>query len=298
MMKFKQLGGLAFLVMFFVLLAGCSDDSTGPEVIENSVAISSGPEGADAFWALELPSGLLVTGSRDTTLTEMDPGVYELKWGYSAGWSDIPEDSSQELLAGESISFTGDYGYHISGAVTPDILMGNFKFVYESMSPGFLMGLLSPDYRTIILQDTFDDWQDSENPLAEMYFDYETTETIHANLFGGLGGFDESGLNIPPIDSISISVWDKDGAWDLVDEGVDYFGGRGAYMARYNVLMHFYKPDGNRFEIDQTFEVYVVQEEDDLFYLLGVRGLGYWGQSNSKAATDRTTYDQVLSLYR
>lgn len=156
---------------------------------------------------------------------------------------------------------------------TPDILMSNFQIIYEGMDSGEYEAMLHPDYRTILLQSTFDDWQDSDTPLTELYFDHDSEVQIHRNIFEGLGGVNEAGLAIPPIDSISVSVMDKEGAWDNVEESEEYFGGRGAYFARYNLLMHFNKPDGSRFEVDQTVDFFVVKGDDDLWYMLGQRGI-------------------------
>ncbi len=158
-------------------------------------------------------------------------------------------------------------------AVTPDILMSNFKIIYEDMDSGEYEDMLDPDYRTVLLQSTFDDWENSDTPLTELYFDHDSEVQIHRNIFEGLFGVDENGLTIPPIDSISVSVMDKEGAWDVVEESEEYFGGRGAYFARYNLLMHFNKPDGSRFEVDQTVDFFVLKGSDDLWYMLGQRGI-------------------------
>lgn len=155
---------------------------------------------------------------------------------------------------------------------TPDILMSNFKVIYEGMNAGDYEALLHHDYRTILLQDTFDDWADSDTPLEQMYFDHDSEVQIHRNMFEGLGGVNEEGTTIPPIDSISVSVMDKEGIWAPVEDSEEYFGERGAYFARYNLLMHFYKPDGNRFEVDQTVDFFVIQGDDDMWYMLGQRG--------------------------
>ena len=156
--------------------------------------------------------------------------------------------------------------------ITPDILMSNFKIIYESMVATDYEEMLHPDYRTILLQSTFDDWEDSDTPLTELYFDYSSEVQIHRNIFEGLGGVDEGGNTIDPIDSISVSILDKEGAWDNVEESEEYFGGRGAYYARYNLLMHFNKPDGSRFEVAQAVDFFVIQGDDDMWYMLGQRG--------------------------
>ncbi len=155
---------------------------------------------------------------------------------------------------------------------TADVLMSNFKTIYEGMNSTEYEEMLHPDYRTILLQSTFDDWEDSDSPLLEMYFDHDSEVQIHRNIFEGLSGVDEAGLVIPPIDSIVVNTLDKESAWEPVEESEEYFGGRGAYYARYRLVMHFNKPDGSRFEVNQTVDFFVVQGSDDLWYMIGQRG--------------------------
>ncbi len=183
-------------------------------------------------------------------------------------------------------------------SLTPDIFMSNFKLVYEDMLPEEYESMLSPDYRTVVLQYTFDDWEDSDNPLTALYFDHEQTVGIHRNLFGNVEGEDERGMVVPPIESISIAILEKEGAWQVADDSIDYFGGRGAYFARYNLLMHFNKPNGTRFEVDQTVDFYVLQGVDDNWYLLGIDCSPYRNKTTAPTGTDTVTYDGLHSLYR
>ncbi len=157
--------------------------------------------------------------------------------------------------------------------INPDVLMENFEIIYEAMDFDGFEDILHQDYRTVLLQSTFDVWEQSDTPLAELFFDHDTEVQIHQNIFSGIGGVNEFGVAIPPIDSISVSVLDKEGAWILVEDSEEYFGGRGAYFARYNLLLHFNKPNGDRFEVDQTVDFFVIQGSDELWYMLGQRGM-------------------------
>jgi len=157
-------------------------------------------------------------------------------------------------------------------AVTPDILMDNFKLTYEAMNSGDYEAMLHPDYRTILLQTTFDDWAQGDNPLDEMFFDHDAEVQIHRNIFEGLGGVDEIGNTIPPIDSITVTIMEKNGVWEPVEETEEYFGGRGAYWAQYSLLMHFNKPDASRYEVNQIVDFFVIQGSDELWYMLGQKG--------------------------
>lgn len=157
-------------------------------------------------------------------------------------------------------------------ATTPTILMSNFKLTYEAMNSSDYENMLHQDYRTILLQSTFDDWAQGDNPLEEMYFDHDSEVQIHRNIFEGLGGVNEAGNTIPPIDSISVSIIDKLGAWEEVEDNEEYFGERGAYVALYQLVMHFNKPDGSRYEVNQKVEFFIIQGSDELWYMLGQRG--------------------------
>ena len=157
-------------------------------------------------------------------------------------------------------------------AVTPDILMSNFRRTYEAMNSGDFEAMLHPDYRTILLQSTFDDWAQGDNPLTQMYFDHDAEVTIHRNIFEGLGGVDEQGRTIPPIDSITVTIMEKNGVWDDVEGSDVNFGGKNAYWAQYTLLMHFNKPDASRFEVNQIVDFFVVQGADELWYMLGQKG--------------------------
>ncbi len=155
---------------------------------------------------------------------------------------------------------------------TKDILISNFRLIYEDMDSAEYEAMLHPDYRTVLLQSTFDDWADSDTPLQELYFDHDSEVQIHRNIFEGLFGVNEAGLTIPPIDSINVEVMDKVGAWETVEQSEEYFGGRDAWFARYTLLMYFNKPDGSRFKVEQNVDFFVVQGGDDLWYMLGQRG--------------------------
>ena len=155
---------------------------------------------------------------------------------------------------------------------TPDILMANFKDIYEEMNSDDFIDQLHTDYRTVLLQETFDAWEGSDTPLTELYFDRDLEITIHRNMFEGLGGVDEAGIAQPPIDSISVDVLDKDGTWEPVEESEDYFGGRGAFKARFNLLIYFENPGNHRFEVDQIVDFYVIKGDDNLWTMLGQKG--------------------------
>ncbi len=282
-------------LIILAIVAGCSDDGpTDPVAIANSVVITADPGGVDFPWRLNLPDGGYVIGAGDSTFIEMASGDYEIQWRSKPGYINVPAGETKNLTSGISISFSGTYDNLLQSAVNPDILMTNFKLVYEGMAPEAYASLLSPDHHTMLLQATIDDWAQSEYPLPGNSFDYAQTVAIHENIFEGLGGVNSQGLFVPLIESISISVLDKEDVWNLADPDDEYFGGRNAYFARFNVLMHFNKPDGSRYEVDQSLDFYVEQDNDALWVFLGIRGF----QSHGALATAGVSYDEFLAMYR
>jgi len=135
-------------------------------------------------------------------------------------------------------------------------------------------------------------------PLASDYFDRATTLDIHANLFGEIEGMNEAGGAIPYVESISISVFNLDGAWEPVDEGDDFFDSHpGAYHARYNALLHFNNPNYHRWEVDQMLDLVAISvtvEGVDGWQLLAIRGYEGYGM----VATENISYDRILAMYR
>ena len=180
---------------------------------------------------------------------------------------------------------------------TPDILMANLKTTYEDMDSSRFEGLLNPDFRMILLQSTIDDWANSSTPLEEDFFDHNAEVTIHRNIFEGLGGLDELGRSIPPIDSISVTIMEKNGIWEPVEAADEYFGDFDAYWAQYTLLMHFNKPDASRVEVSQIIDFFVIQDGDENWSLLGIKGYPM-GANALPTVTDNVSLGDVLSLYR
>lgn len=158
-------------------------------------------------------------------------------------------------------------------ATTPDKLMTNFQSIYEGMLYDEFESMLDANYRTVLLQSTFDDWAQGTNPLTLMYFDKDVEIQIHRNMFDGLTGVGPAGETIPPIDSINVNTLDKDGTWEPVEQSMEYFGGfENAFMCRYNVVIHFNNPDQHRYEVDQAVDFIVIRNADGIYHMLGQIG--------------------------
>lgn len=164
-------------------------------------------------------------------------------------------------------------GGGLDDPTTPDKLMINFKEIYEDMNSGEFEALLHADYRTVLLQETFDAWEGSDNPLTELFFDKTSEVSIHRRMFENFEGVDEAGIVQPPIDSISVDVIDRDGSWEPVEESEEYFGGRNAYKAEYDLLIYFATTGNHRFEVGQRVFFYVIQGSDGLWKMLGQKGI-------------------------
>lgn len=288
---------LCTTILAAFVLTGCSDDPTDLPTT-GIIVINSSPDGTSFPWTLTIPDGQFVSGTSDTTLTEIIPGTYSITWDDIDGWLNKPAESSRTLVAGNTITFIGTYDNNFPQASTKDILMENFKSSYEKMIVSGIVDMMHQDYRTDIMQYVFDDWVNSDNPLTEMYFNYDQSVEIHQNLFGGFEGENESGFAVPPIGGITVSVLAQATDWALVSDGVPYYGGRGAYAATYNGLMHFYQSSETRFEMDQTFTFYIIQGDDELWSLLGIQGVPVGEPSHFNLATETIGYDGLLSLYR
>jgi hypothetical protein len=95
-------------------LAACESQ---PELLEpapstdGQIVIDVTPEGLDAPWSLELPSGLELTGYGDAELANMAPSAaYTLVWGPVDGLaSPTPNPTTQPLIQRGLIRFTGTY---------------------------------------------------------------------------------------------------------------------------------------------------------------------------------------------
>ncbi len=155
-------------------------------------------------------------------------------------------------------------------ATNTDILMSNFEKIYEGMLYDEYEKMLHPSYKTILLQETIDDWENSGTPLDQDYFDRTVELEIHHKIFDNLTGVDEDGDSVDPIESINVLVLDKQGTWTVVEDSDENFGGLGAYYNQYEVFIHFEQSD-KRFEVHQNVDFFVVQV-NGIWKMVGQKG--------------------------
>lgn len=167
---------------------------------------------------------------------------------------------------------TSDEGLPV--AITQEIMMNNFKQIYENMEYEDYENLLHEGFRMVLLQETIDSWNEAgDRPLESEYFDKTSEAGIHYNMFNDIGGFDAHGEPVPSIDRIDVEKLDIIGSWNQIDSSVEYFGQNypTAYTARFEVLITFHLPGNTAFQVDQDVDFITIQE-DDVWYLLGQIG--------------------------
>ena len=248
-------------------------------------------------WELDGPDGYQQSGLDAALITDLVPGQYTL------GWTDsdlctAPADTTFALAPGEAGTMVGlfDCGYT---AFNPDLLVMGFGDAYEGMLTEDLSAMLAEDFQFIILPATLEEWANAGNPLGSSSFDRTTFAAIHANLFGGESGLGPAGNLVPSVAGIEVAYLEKQGAWSSILLDDDHFGGTDGYRALYSVLLFFNTPDQFRFQVNHDVEFYVVAEEVagvEIWKLLGMVGHQPYGAVYP--ATETTTWDMVLSLYR
>ncbi len=181
---------------------------------------------------------------------------------------------------------------------TEDLLVPSFVQSLEDMSYEDLANTIHVDFRMPLLQWNINDWAESDHPINEDYFDRSVMMGIHENLFGEVEGMTPNGGSIPYVESISVAIFDQEGIWTPIGEGVEYFSDfPETFRARYNVLIFFTHPNGNRWEVDQTLDMIATSVTVGNFtswQLLGIAPVGY----ESAAAITNTSYGSVLARYR
>lgn len=256
------------------------------------IVVDPNPDSIEAAWHLDGPDGFSFDGSGDMTLANIMVGDYTVVWTAAENWV-TPVTETLAVMAESTTTFTGDYLIDLPLANTQDAVMENYLSVYEGMFFEGYESLLHESHQTLVLQSTIEEWEGSDNPLLFPYFDRNQTVAIHDNIFHGRVGVGPSGLAIPPIDSISIPLLEKLGPWEHVPAFHEYFGELNAYYTHYEMLAHFNKPDGTRYQVDHLLTFYTA-EVDGEWKLLGIESV----LNNEMVSTDSITYDEVLSLYR
>lgn len=132
---------------------------------------------------------------------------------------------------------------------TKDLVMANFKTIYENMDIAGFRNLLHPDYLCFLQQSTIDAFPDVGETL-----DINEELQIHERMFSGQSGTDAQGGLTNPISSIvfaepeQVTNWARSPADDRIPN---------ADFARFNVL----------FEFIRTGDTILQVKGDIIFYL-------------------------------
>ena len=112
-----------------LVLAGCGEKTVTsvnqpqPTPLTGTVIINSEPDSLDGAWLLTGPSGFVLAGGADTTLTGMATGEYSIAWEAVGDWSP-PLAQQMRLSGGGVLSFQGVY--------TEEALFEEMKFGAEA----------------------------------------------------------------------------------------------------------------------------------------------------------------------
>ncbi len=247
----------------------------------------------EATWTLTGPDGFSQTGASDAVVGNLPVGNYTLVFDDIYLWQK-PEDFEFSIGEDAPTVIEASYVVGLPEATTPDILMNNFYTVYEEMFAAGYESILSSTMRLVLLQQTIDEWDGSDNPFSEPILPKDQMIEIHEKMFTGMAGVDPSGIAVPPVVLVNVVYLEKEASWEPIEPTDIHFGDiDGAYTSTYYVLIYFNTAGNHRFEVSQSLRVVVVQEADG-WKLAGIKQ--YPG--GSPVATETLYYDSVLSMYR
>ena len=174
---------------------------------------------------------------------------------------------------------------------TAEILVSNFKTVYEDMWIDELIDLLDEDFKMILSEPTQELFDGSIGP----WFNFTDMVIIHRNMFGGNPGVDARDNIVHPIASIEIDLMEQTEGWAAIPAGDEHFGGAEGKYAPFQVVIQFHNADlTHRFLMMQRVYFYVhptTVDGDTTWTLLGLRGV-------ISKASDQVAWDSLCALYR
>ena len=136
----------------------------------------------------------------------------------------------------------------------PDILMENFQTAYEDMNIEWFRDLMHEDYKTMLQQDTV-----NEYGLPQNFFTYEEEIDIQTNIFSGNPIPTPNGA-IPGISSITFTTFERQGIWTTAPANDPNFPN--ALFATYNVKFEFTRPGGTTLVVTGFIQFYVIDTQD------------------------------------
>ena len=160
---------------------------------------------------------------------------------------------------------------------TPDLLMTNFKTIYENMDIDGYRNLLHPDYLTILKNSTT-----TEFPEVGESLDYTEEVRIATNMFSGASGHDAHGILTFPISSIAFQDPEQLTSWEMSppDDPIP-----NALSALFNVLFEFSRAGDTTLQVTGQIKFYITSR-DSLYQGANkpyYQMIGQWDLTNDSA---------------
>ena len=147
--------------------------------------------------------------------------------------------------------------------IEPDILMDNFQAAYEDMNIDWFRDLMHEDYKTMLQQDTIEEYS-----LPQNFFTYEEEMAIQTNIFSSNPIDTGDGGTVPGISSIQFTTFERQGIWTTAPANDPNFPN--ALFATYNVKFEFTRLAGTTLVVTGFIQFYVIDidEGDGEWYQL------------------------------
>jgi len=201
------------------LLSSCSSDENPvdpPAPKNGGIAISATPLSLDRGWEIVGPDDYIRSGAGDSTIIDVPIGQYELNWTSYQGWdSPTPNPNAFEVVADQTVEISGEYidvqsGYPYPG--TRDILMNNFKQIYDAKDYENFRDMMHDDFVMVLQQST----QEAFPGVGE-YIDIAEELGMHERMFAADPAINPDGIVVPGISEISFREFSQIQEWEIRD---------------------------------------------------------------------------------
>jgi len=204
-------------------LCSCSDDdntTTGPPVSSGTIIVDPQPDSISPPWLLVGPGGFSHAGNGDTTFVQLGAGDYSLTWGDYPDWTiPGPNPHDVQLVAWDTLTIQGTYVWVPPVPTLPfpgsaDVLMSNFRTIYETRDFIEYRKIMHPDFLTILQDATVQEFPDVGTTL-----DVSEELRIHERMFSGDAVTDPQGVLVPGVLSIDFNNFRALDDWKVSPAG-------------------------------------------------------------------------------
>jgi len=280
------------------LLSSCSSDENPvdpPAPKNGGIAISATPLSLDRGWEIVGPDDYIRSGAGDSTIIDVPIGQYELNWTSYQGWdSPTPNPNAFEVVADQSVEISGEYIALIPYPSTRDILMNNFKQIYEDRDYDKFRDMMHEDFFMVLQQSTQENFPD----VGE-FIELDEELYMHGRMFAGDPVIDPSGSIVPGIAGISFYDFRQIDQW-VTSAPNDTFYPNSDY-GTWQVDILFSRPGFKDYNVKGRIQFYVVSRDS----LHEGTVQPYWqmfGQidltNQNHKATEAETWGGVKALFR